>query len=336
MKGHDKKKEFLPRHAAGSFELKEGTGAITAMCSCGSFLEIYKQDKTFRVRTPESIDPEVTNPNAPWVASPVSDVGSSNLIVARVLLQGEEILKAASLDNHVDKDAIRIYLHSCKESLLACEKLAERVSTSIDQIIQRITETGITLDNSNRGLNPFPQVQDLDTDCGSFLVHANRAIKMICELPQAFFSFDRADSNFDHLSKRFAATFGEKSALTKFVQDNTEGVRYLIDLRNFHEHPKQIRTIIENFRVLPDGRIQVPMWHIDGHMPAIPRPIKEEMYAGITFLRDMAEAMLIHLVMQQASTKFPYYIEEIPEKDINPLIPIKYILSIDFNRLKPF
>lgn len=74
---HIKKK--LPRHGPGSMELKEGTGPITTMCSCGKFLEIYKQDMTFRVQTPESIDPHETNPNAPWVASPVANVGSSNL-----------------------------------------------------------------------------------------------------------------------------------------------------------------------------------------------------------------------------------------------------------------
>lgn len=69
-------KNNLPRHSAGSMELKEGTGPITAAFSCGSFLEIYKQDITFRIRTPEAIDPEELNPNAPWVASPVANVGS--------------------------------------------------------------------------------------------------------------------------------------------------------------------------------------------------------------------------------------------------------------------
>ena len=44
------------------------------MQSCGEFLEMYKVDKTFRVKSPESIDPEETNPNAMWVTSPTDDV----------------------------------------------------------------------------------------------------------------------------------------------------------------------------------------------------------------------------------------------------------------------
>ncbi len=84
----------LPRDAAGSFELSEGTGGLTAMCSCDEFLEIYKEDVTFRIRTPESIDPKRTNPNAPFVAAVADTVGSSSPAVARVLLQGRDIVQA--------------------------------------------------------------------------------------------------------------------------------------------------------------------------------------------------------------------------------------------------
>ena len=59
----------LPRDAAGSLELAGGTGGITAMCSCDEFLEVYKEDMTFRVKSPESVDPGRTNPNAPFVAA---------------------------------------------------------------------------------------------------------------------------------------------------------------------------------------------------------------------------------------------------------------------------
>jgi len=201
-------KKNLPRHSAGSMELKEGTGPITTMCSCGSFLEIYKRDKTFRVQTPESIDPDQTNPNAPWVASPVADVGSSNLIVARVLLQGNEMLDAAMIEGPFDKDAAVAKLHACKESLLACEKVALRMATNIDAIVAQITEHGIDRDNRGRGMNPFPQVLDLDLDCGAFLIQLNRSIKLICELPMVFLAFERTDSNFDYLAKRLSELLG--------------------------------------------------------------------------------------------------------------------------------
>lgn len=331
---HVAMKSTSPRHSAGSFELKGGTGPITTMCSCGEFLEIYKIDKTFRVKTPESIDPHETNPNAPWVASPVSDVGSSNPIVARVLLQGYEILKAAAFDGELDKDAITRQLHSCKETLLACERMAETVGGHIDRIVTDITEQGISKDNHGRGLNPFPQVPDLDTDCGTFLVQANRAIKLISELPQLFISLDRSDSNFDHLAKRLGPIVGEDSPLVQFVRGNAQVVRYLIDLRNFHEHPKDVKTVIQNFHVIPSGAISAPTWQLVGSGNQEARPVKDEMHAALFFLIQVAEAMLIHLVMHRISPQFPFVVAEIPDENIDPKLPMKYRLTIDTTKFK--
>lgn len=324
----------LPRHDAGSMELKEGTGPITTMCPCGSFLEIYKQDKTFRVQTPESIDPDETNPNAPWVASPVDDAGSSNLTVARVLLQAHEMLEASIFDEELDKEAVILHLHNCKETLLACERLATRISGRIDEIINQITEQGISKDNHGRGLNPFPQVQDLDLDSGAFLTQTNRAIKLICELPALFIQLERTDSNFDHLLKNLSNVLGDKSAVCLFIQDNVDEVRYLIELRNFHEHPKKIKTVVENFRILPNGQIQTPAWHIAGRGPIEPHSIKEEVIAIVNFLRDIAEAMFIHLLMHRLSKKFPFCVYEVPKSEIKPTLPIRYRLSIDVTKMQ--
>lgn len=326
-----KKKKVLPRHAAGSMELKEGTGPITAMCPCGKFLEIYKIDKTFRIQTPEGIDPDETNPNAPWVATPVDDIGTSNPIIARVLLQGNEILKSAMFERSIDKEAITKKLHSCKESLATCYKIANRVASNVDSVIKKVSADGIATDNQGRGLNPFPHVPELETECATYLVHANRVIKTICELPTLFLDLNGTDSNFDHLAKRLKRTLGEDANLTKFVDDNAIGVRYLIDLRNFHEHPKEKRTIIENFRLMPDMKIQVPMWNVTGDEP---RPIREEMEVGVNFLVQMAEAMLIHLVMSSVVKTIPFIIEMVEESKIDPKNPIKYRLSVDITKLK--
>lgn len=322
---------MLPRDSAGSFELKEGTGPITAMCPCGEFLEIYKVDKTFRIKTPESIDPERTNPNALWTNSPVSDDGSSNPIIARVLLQSYDILNTASFANEVDKEAVTLHLHSCKEALLSSELLARRLISQIDEIVAKIQQVGVSKDNNGRGLNPFPQVQNLDVDCGAFLIQANRAIKIICELPNFFISLDRYDSNFEHLAKSLESQIGTDSKLTKFVKDNAANIKYLIELRNKHEHPKkEKRTVIDNFRLMPNSMIRAPHWHLSDSEP---HSIKHEMLAYIEFLTEMAEFMLIHLVMQSISKTLPYIVLATPEEKIDVTKPIRYQLTFDVNKL---
>ncbi|MGY3027076.1 hypothetical protein ACVWXR_004911 [Pseudomonas lurida] len=324
----------LPRHAAGKMELQGGTGPITKMCPCGSFLEIYKQDKTFRVQTPESIDPDNTNPDAPWVVSPVADVGSSNPIVARVLLQSREMLDLAMFEGDIDKVAVLSHLHSCKEMLLACERVSTRVASRIDEIIINITAHGVAKDNHGRGLNPFPQVHDLELDCGTFLVQVNRAIKLICELPSMFIQLNKIDTNFDHLAERLSDALGETSSISTFVRGNAESVRSLIELRNFHEHPKQIRTVIENFLVLPDGQIQTPTWYLKGQEVVKPRPIMEDMAAIVEFILGVTECMFIHLLMHRISNEFPFCIQEVSEEERNSAVPIRYKLSLDVTRMQ--
>ncbi len=301
------------------------------MCPCGEFLEIYKIDKTFRVKTPNSIDPDRTNPNALWTNSPVSDVGSSNPIIARVLLQSYEILHAASFTSNVDKVAVTIHLHSCKEALVAAELAAKRVIHQIDEITDMIKKNGISKDNLGRGLNPFPQVQNLEMDCGTFLIHTNRAVKAICEFPQFFLSLDRLDSNFEHLAKRLEASLGSDSLLTNYVKLNISDITYLIDLRNFHEHPKKARsTIIDNFRLMPDLTIRSPHWYLsDGE----PHAIREEMIVYTEYLTQVAESMLIHLVMLSVNKNLPYFIVTIADDKIDDIKPIRYKLSLDVHRM---
>jgi hypothetical protein len=171
------------------------------MSSFGDFMEVYKEDMTFRVRTPESIDPDRTNPHAPFVAAVSDSVGSASPVVARVLLQGRAIVETAILDQKVDKAAIAQVLHTCKEALVVCEKIGVRISSRIHDIVEEIRTSGIKRDSRGAALNPFPQVPELELDATAFLIHAKRAIHSICRLPPLFLPVPDKDSNFDALGK---------------------------------------------------------------------------------------------------------------------------------------
>lgn len=324
-------KKHLPRDSAGSLELQGGTGGITAMCSCADFLEVYKEDVTFRVRTPESIDPGRTNPNARFVAAITDSVGSSSPAVARILLQGRDILDAAGFERAVDKPAVVQGLHSCKEAVVVCEKAAARVAGRVDAIVAEVQASGVKRDSRGRALNPFPQVPALDSDATAFLIHAKRAIHDICRLPSIFLPMPPKDNNFDSLAKTLEQAVGVTTPVTGFVQANAPVARYLIELRNHQEHPGAKRTIVDNFALMPDDTISLPMWYVSGETP---RPVAAEMREATAFLVEMAEAILILLVMHTVDKRFPFIIQEYEAAEINPKIPIKYRLSADLSKLK--
>lgn len=319
----------LPRDSAGHLDLQGGTGGITAMCSCGDVLEVYKQDVTFRIKTPETIDPNRTNPNAPFVAAIADTVGSSSPAVARVLLQGRDIIETIILERPIDKAAVMQLLYQCKESVVACEKAASRVAASVDTIIKDIEAGGVKRD-ARGALNPFPQVLALHSDATSFLINAKRAIQLICRLPATILGIPPKDNNFEHLAKTLKVTLGPDVPVTEFVHANASSVRYLIELRNWQEHPNAKRTIVTNFSVAPDGALMPPMWHVSGETP---QPIRDDMLAGAEFLVQIAEAMLIHSVMYASDKRIPFVIVALDSAEIKGALPIKYRLSIDTSKL---
>lgn len=321
----------LPRDMGGSITLPEGTGPIRRMVPCERFLEIYKVDTTFRLETPENIDPDRTNPNAPFVAVVAAGVGTSNLVVARVLLQSSDILDAAMLSGSVDKLAVISVLHDTKEALLVCQRVSDRINEEV-LAAEAIWAKQVDDDpRPRRVIASLPQVPDLDARATEYLINAKRAIRSICQLVPLFLKVDRTDTDFDHLLPRLSALVGDSAPITQFVRDNADLARYLTELRNYQEHAKRDKsTRIENVRIGPDGNPMVPMWYITGSQP---RPLHAEMRIGVAALVEMAELMLIHLVDERLDTRWPFVIVDHAESDIDPELPIRYRLTVDASKL---
>jgi hypothetical protein len=301
------------------------------MCSCDDFLEVYKEDVTFRIRTPESIDPKRTNPRALFVAAVADTVGSSSPVVARVLLQGRDILESAMFERPVDKAGVVRVLYAIKESLVVCEKVTRRVAAHIDGIVEKIRTVGLTPQKRGRALNPFPQVPDLETDAATFLVQAKRAIRSICELPSLFLPMKGNDTNFDKLLKTLSKTPSAPAPVVACVRDNATPIPYLTELRNCQEHPNaKKRTLIENFKLMPDNRISVPMWYVSGDPP---QDVREDMLAAVEFLIQVTEVLLILLVIGTVTKNIPYVVVQVEDAKVDPKMPTKYLLSVDIAKM---
>jgi hypothetical protein len=317
-----------PRFQAGSMSLPEGAGNITGMFSNADFLEIYTETATYRVKSPETIDPEVTNPNAPWVSSKSSDFGSTNIIVARVLLQGSDMVDSVATE---DKDLVLRQLHTCKEALLACEKVRLRVTESAESIMNDLSQNGVNLERG-RHVKDLPQVPNLEDDASSFLINIKRAIVSICYLASYVLPLPKKDNNLEHLKKSVNKLNDKRySQLIEAIDAFIPGTKHLIELRNFQEHPGDKITYIENFTVTPKNEVGYPVWYVKGNEP---ESIVASMESAIEYVVTLSESMLIHYLLATTKSNFSYFVEEIPEKDIDPKKPIRYRLSIDMSSIK--
>ncbi|MHB1195107.1 MAG: hypothetical protein ACYC6F_18950 [Longimicrobiales bacterium] len=254
-------------------------------------------------------------------------IGCSSPIIARVLLQGRDILATAFLPKSIDKDQVVQCLHEIKEAVVACHKAAQVVVDHVDRISEALRAEGVERDRTGRAVPSLPQVPDLDALCTQYLISAKRAIKAICRLPSFFASLERADSNFDHLGQRLANILEDGDPLLNFVRSNAGDLRYLIRLRNAQEHPSQEgRLEIHNFRVMADETLSAPSWSVTGQPSA---GIALEMPAGVERLVAIAEGLLIYLVDWRMESSLPFVLEHVAQEHLDPKKPIRYRLTLD-------
>lgn len=317
---------MYPRDGPGSMEFVGGTGDITAMVSCGDFLEAYRVDRTFRAESPETVDPGRTNPNAPWVTKQVAEIGSGHPVVARIFIQSHQMVRNNLALPAAEVDALTLHMHACKEALLTCEAIAHSVAAKISDTLEGLKKDGVQV-NKGRSVT-LPQIAGLEIECANFLVHAKRMIKLISELPSFFLRLKRSHSNFSGLGKDLAGLLKPGHHITRLVVDHVPHTKHLIDLRNFHEHPKAIRTVIRDFHVLPDGNVSAPTWQVVGGTETHPGFVQQEMLGAVGLLFELCELLFIHLVDHRL-VKHPAFrvqIEQVPNEEVDLNLPIRFVL----------
>ncbi len=218
-------------------------------------------------------------------------------------------------------------MHDCKELLLACESIANKLTASVANIVEQFNSDKVIRDNHGRVLN-LPQVPDLLVDANTFLSNANKVVRLLCLLPGRFTQL-KEDSNFDKLALTLAAALPVGSKLTEFVTAEAPVIRRIVELRNFAEHPKQKKTEIHNFEAMPSGKIRVPVW---GFSEDDFIGISDEMKAIIGYLMRIAESMLIGSLEQCREKSFPAVL--VREISLNLECPIAFRYCVDTSKLK--
>ena len=331
MNSEKKFDKNAPRFLGSHIVFDRGTGGITGTCPCGEFMEVYKVDKTFRVYTPESLDPEVIDPNMRSVVTDTADIGTGNEIVARILIQTREFLDSNLLPSTIDKEAIICCFHECKELLIECDVIAKKVSTEVHEIISKIDSNKLSVDSGGRALNPFPQVKELEDNSSKFLVNTKRFIQKLAEVFNVFYHTDFQGPWFNKIKSWARENLGVDSPVYKTVAMCEPNFKHIVDMRNFHEHPvKNKKTVIENFRLLPHSKVQPPVWYITGEPKT---SIAKDMINYVSSFLESAEILFIRCMLDNIK-ECPFCVVEIPENEREKDCPVKYKWSIHQRSLK--
>jgi len=322
---NDKPRNFLPRDGAGSFSLPPETGAIKRMVGLDGFMEIYSVHATYRVKTPDHLDPDRVVPNMPWSQSAHSNAGASNPIVARIFLQAIEAMGNWSLRNG-NAEAIKRYLHTCKEEAVICEATYKNLKPAYDAAVTQVNDCKL---KTQRNMVECPSLPTLRDDATAFLTSAKRALQAVGDVFNQFYAADGKkplvnNANFSFGIARLENSQPLNQAFIDYLRKVEPVTMRFVDLRNGLEHQSERDfTAIENFQLTPKA-IVPPSWKREGF--AGDGAVLEEMHVFIQFLIEFCEHVFFFGLMDNIAPNFPigFLVEQLPENEIDAECPIRY------------
>jgi len=326
---NDKPKKFLPRDGGGSFSLPPETGVIKRMVGMDGFMEIYTVHATYRVKTPDHLDPERAVPNMPWSQSAHSLAGASNPIVARIFLQSIEAMGNWSLRNG-NVEAVKRHLHACKEEAIICEGAYKNLKPAYDAAIAQVNDRKL---NVQRNMVECPSLPNLRDEATAFLTSAKRALQFVGDVFNQFYAPDGKkplvnNANFNYAITRLENSQPANQALLDYLRKVEPVTKRFVDLRNGLEHQNEtVFTVIENFQLTPKG-IAPPSWRRNSL--AVDGPVLEEMHFFIQFLIEFCENVFFFGLLDNIAPNFSigFQVEQLADDKVDPECPIRF-------RLKP-
>ena len=316
---------MFPRDAAVSFKVPATVdGPITIMCNHPDFLEVYTAHETFKLQTPENIDPGRTNPNAMFINARTHGVGSASAVVARTFIMAHQMLNERPLPDD-QSNAVRACMHSIKEGLLQCDEAAARFLDALSAEMAAVEATGYRLAPGGRAIERFPVLPNFEGLVTAVLIAARRGITEICTLPGHFWQLTRPHNNVAHLIGELEPRLGAGHRLIGFLRECLPAIKAIIDTRNGQEHSAttQQRTVLRNFTMTPNNEIVPPTWHLEGEDPT-------EIGPDVQIIRELlvnfAEGVFLHCLESNLPTWPPYRLEAIEPIDI--ACPVRFRLRI--------
>jgi hypothetical protein len=324
-----KPKEILPRDRAGRFSLPSETGAIKYMVGLGAFLEIHTVHATYRVKTADQLDPARTKPDMPWSRSVHASVGSSNPIVARILIQCAQAANSM-MPQGKDRELVIHNLHGCKEEVLICESAFNKLKPAYAAALEVIEARKVPVQQNMIECPSLPGLQD---EAKTFLTSAKRALQFVGEVFNTFFAPDGqkpkiSNGNFSYAIKRLENSQTGNPGLLEYLRGAEPRVKHFVELRNGFEHQSgHDFTEIENFRPSAKG-IVPPCWRRGTLINEC--PVIEEMQFFIQFVIELCEHVFFFGLVQNFTAKFGFGLRlvQLTEKEIDLECPMRYRLTL--------
>ena len=276
-------------------------------------------------RSPDQLDPNLEHAEAPWEQSNYLPHGSSDLLVARTVLQTKalaDILYDRENDTHKTMMGVS---WEVLNSLISLRVIKERLDKQVSEILE-IVEANLDTYTKGNSPKPLPMVLYYDIEFRSFVNEVRRALSTISNLFAALTSEDFSGGHFHKALNWSVKESGKESILSQMLLNDQRWINVWIAMRIAIEHPKSDKYIeILNFSLEADRTVRLPTWrfiHPDYDMQK-PQNLLKIFEVCINNILKFFEDLQIALIDEHLLTSRKIGVAIIEEGDRDPTSPMR-------------
>jgi hypothetical protein len=255
----------------------------------------------------------------------LSDIGTTNPIIARLSFQTSELIKMFPLTDKQKDDINGLLGMDVCRRLISCYKIYSNLQKELLKVNQ------INKDDIFKGNAVFtPAVIDLRNMCENFLYQAKSTLRDLLGLFKIFYNKEFTEARYDKVYEWAKEQFGKNEDLYKILkQDNNTWIKRFIFMRNAVEHPNgRSQLTINNIKFLNRNEppyFNAPTWQLNNERES---PILPDMATFIDNALELCEDILVMLLEKLPKGDVPLVFVQIPEEQRNSDCPVRLIVSL--------
>lgn len=256
----------------------------------------------------------------------LSDVGTSNPIIARLSMQTNDLVKMYPLTDKQKEEIFGLFGMKVRDRLVSCFKILSKLQDELNKVNQ-------TDKNEYFKGNAVytPSVIDLRYMCESFLYEAKSTLRDILGIFDIFYNKKFPEAHYNKAYDWANEKFGEDDSLTKMLKDDHDSwIQEIVFKRNAVEHPggRSGNIYIEDIKLISKEHppyFDAPKWYRNNDIAS---PIHADMLVFIENTLELCEELLVILLEKLPKGDLPLVIVEIPPEQRDAGCPIRFKVSL--------
>ncbi|HUU20160.1 MAG TPA: hypothetical protein VMW72_23630 [Sedimentisphaerales bacterium] len=328
------------REAAFSMDLVNPDSDTPDAINCAATLNgssiCFLENSIAKTVSAETADPENKEPDTRHSYQFIYQIGSTNPIVARTILQVKSILGSVILRKGLSNQTILDHAWDCTQHLISCEDSFLSIYNETTDLMYKCDEL-INEAKYKSHIPSLPQVKNLTERIVTFLGNGKRFLEKSHELLCIFYGAANNDSNFQAYRDWMKKHEPSRVAVYDLLEQNKDWIKSLAWYRNALDinHARAgFRVTIENFKLQAGNKFTGPCWQYDfqdkgGDIQNSPSDLIVDINAFRANMLAFFEALSLTCIKDNWDSQWNFEIYRHEDERINPKCPIIFFVGLN-------